>query len=385
MSKNSIYFRSCELQNPLRRFLLLCCPMRRTFDPFRLLLISIAGWLGQQQRDAIDYLREENRVLREQLGGKRLRLNDDQRRRLAAKAKLLGRRILRDVATIVTPETLLAWHRKLIADKYDGSRQRGPGRPRTRDGIEKLVVRMAIENRDWGYRRIQGALANLGHEVARGTIADILKEHGLEPAPERNRKTTWKEFLSRHWEVIVAADFFTVEVWTRSGLTRFIVLFLIDLSTRRVEIAGMATKADGIWMDQVARNLCDDGGGFLTGKRYLIHDRDPLFTTDFLGTLSASGVKSVKLPPCSPNLNAHAERFVRTIKESCLDRMILFGEGSLRKAIHEFVAHYHGERNHQGLGNRLIIRDECHAGNSGAIRRHERLGGMLNFYYRQAA
>jgi hypothetical protein len=195
--------------------------MHRTFDPFRLLLISVAGWLGQQQRDAIDYLREENRVLREQLGNKRLRLNDDQRRRLAAKAKMLGRRILREVATIVTPETLLAWHRKLIARKYDGSRNRGPGRPRTRDKVEHLVVRLATENRDWGYRRIQGALANLGHEVARGTIANILREHGLEPAPERKRKTTWREFLSRHWEAIVAADFFTVEVWTRSGLTGF--------------------------------------------------------------------------------------------------------------------------------------------------------------------
>jgi hypothetical protein len=349
------------------------------------LLVSIAGWLGQQQRDAIDYLREENRVLREQLGTRRLRLNDGHRRRLAAKARMLGRRILREVATIVTPETLLAWHRKLIAQKYDGSGKRGPGRPRTRDEIENLIVRMATENRDWGYRRIQGALANLGHEVARGTIANILEEHGLEPAPERNRKTTWKEFLSRHWAVIAAADFFTVEVWTRWGLTRFLVLFLIDLSTRRVEIAGLATKADGIWMSQVARNHCDDGGGFLTGKRYLIHDRDPLFTTEFLGTLAASRVKSVKPPPRSPNLNPHAERFVRTIKDSCLGRMILFGEGSLRKTIREFVAHYHGERNHPGLGNRLIIPDESHAGNGGAIRRRERLGGMLNYYYRQAA
>ena len=141
--------------------------MRRTFDPFRLLVVSIAGWLNQQQRDAIDYLREENRVLREQLGNKRLRLNDDQRRRLAAKAKMLGRRILREVATIVTPETLLAWHRKLIAQKYDGTGKRGPGRPRTGGEIEALVVRMAEENRDWGYRRIQGALSNLGHELAR--------------------------------------------------------------------------------------------------------------------------------------------------------------------------------------------------------------------------
>jgi transposase InsO family protein len=243
---------------------------------------------------------------------------------------------------------------------------------------------MAVENRDWGYRRIQGALANLGHQVAR-TIANILKAHGLEPAPERIRKTSWKEFLLRHWGVLAAADFFTTEVWTSRGLTRYMVLFLIDLSTRRVEIAGMASRANGLWMEQVARNLSHDEDGFLTGKRYLIHDHDPLFTGEFTKILSAAGVKSVKLPTRSPNLNAYAERFVRTVKESCLDRMILFGEGSLRKAIAEFVAHYHLERNHQGLGNRLITAGKPHVAIPGAIRRRQRLGGMLNYYYRQAA
>ena len=191
---------------------------------------------------------------------------------------------------------------------------------------------MATENRDWG---IGGSKARWPMSVmwwARGTIANILKAHGLEPAGERSRKTTWKECLLRHWAVLMAADFFTVEVWTRRGLTRYIVLFLIDLSTRR-EIAGMATQANGFWMTQTARNLSDAVNGFLKGKRYMIHDRDPLFTAEFLGMLATAGVNSVKLPPRSPNLNAYAERFVRTIKESCLDRMILFGEGSLRKAI----------------------------------------------------
>jgi putative transposase len=249
--------------------------MRRTLDPFRFLAAAIAGWANQQQQDAIEYLREENRVLREQLKGKRIRFTDDQRRRLAERAKGLGRKALDDIATLVRSETLLAWHRKLIAQKYDGSARRGPGRPTIKNKIRDLIVRMAKENRMWGYTRIRGALGNLGHMVGRGTIANILKEHGIEPAPERNRKTTWKEFLSRHWQVMVAADFFTIEVWTRSGLTRFLVLFLIDLSTRRVEIAGIATKTDGIWMGQAARNLCDDRDGFLTGKRYLIHDRDP--------------------------------------------------------------------------------------------------------------
>ena len=309
-------------------------------DPFRFVLISIAGWMNQQQQQAIDYLREENRVLREQLGGRRLRFTDDQRRRLAARAKGLGRRALSQIATIVTPGTLLAWHRKLIARKYDGSASRGPGRPRTEDDIESLVVQMAVENRTWGYTRIVGALLNLGHNLARGTVANILKRNGIEPAPERSRKTTWKEFLAQHWEMIVAADFFTIEVWTAKGLQRFLVLFFIELSSRWVEIGGISAAANGLWMSQIARNLTDSVEGLLTGKRYLIHDRDPLFTDEFLRTLKDAGVESVKLPPRSPNLNAHAERFVRSIKESCLERLILFGESSLRTAVQNFVTHY---------------------------------------------
>jgi putative transposase len=322
--------------------------MTRVLDPFRFVLIAVGGWMNQHQLKIIDYLREENRVLREQLGGRRERFNDDQRRRLAAKAKGLGWRLLAEVATIVTPETLLAWHRKLIANKYDGTAKRGPGRPRTAVDLEDLVVRLAEENRDWGYRRIQGALSNLGREIARSTIAEILERHGIEPAPERNRKTSWKEFLSRHWELIVAADFFTVEVWTRRGLQRFMVLFFIELATRHVEIAGIASTANGLWMSQIGRNLTDAIDGILNGKRYLIHDRDPLFTTEFLKMVADVEVKSVRLPPRSPNLNAYAERFVRSIKESCLERMILFGEESLRAVISNFVSHYHAERNHQG-------------------------------------
>ena len=243
---------------------------------------------------------------------------------------------------------------------------------------------MAEENRDWGYRRIQGALSNLGHDLARSTIADILGRHGIEPAPERSRKTTWKEFLERHWDLIVEADFFTVEVWTPRGLRRFLVLFFLELSTRKVEIAGIAATANGLWMSQVGRNLTDAVDGLLPGKRYLIHDRDPLFTTEFLNMLAEVGVKSVKLPPRSPNLNAHAERFVRSIKEGCLERVILFGEASLRKCIQEFGLHYHRERNHQGLGNRLILPDENIAQRCGSVQRRQRLGGMLNYYHRAA-
>jgi putative transposase len=185
--------------------------------------------------------------------------------------------------------------------------------------------------------------------------------------------------------LISAADFFTVEVWTRNGLRRFMVPFFIELSTRKVEIAGIAATANGLWMSQIGRNLTDAVDGILKGKRYLIHDRDPLFTAEFLVTVASVGVKSVKLPPHSLNLNAHAERFVRSIKESCLERMIWFGEGALRKRIQEFVAHYHRERNHQGLGNRLIVPNEAHAGHRGLLVRRQRLSGMLNYYYREAA
>src|SRR3954454_8028570 len=231
--------------------------MLRVLDPFRFVLIAVAGWMNQHQVQMIEYLREENRVLREQLGDHRLRFTDDQRRRLAAQAKGLGRKLLAEVATIITPETLLAWHRKLIALKYDGSPKRGPGRPCTGGEIEALVVRLAEENGAWGYRRIQGALSHLGHRIARSTIANILERHGLEPAPERSRETTGKDFLARHWELIVAADFFTVEVWTRKGLQRFLVLFFIDLSTRKEELGGIASTANGLWMSQIGRNVTD--------------------------------------------------------------------------------------------------------------------------------
>jgi hypothetical protein len=264
--------------------------MPRVLDPFQFVVIAIAGWMNQRQLQTIDYLREENRVLREQLGGRRVRFNDVQRRRLAAKAKCLGRKVLAEVVTIVTPDTLLAWHRRLIAQKYDGSARRRPGRPRTRQEVESLVVRMAQENWAWGYRRIQGALSNLGHKIARSTIADMLRRHGIEPAPERSRKTTWKEFLAQHWELIVAADFFTVEVWTASGLKRFLVLFFLDLSTRKVEIAGVASSANGLWMSQIGRNVTGAVDGIVNGKRYLIHDRAPLFTAEFQHILASVGV-----------------------------------------------------------------------------------------------
>ena len=297
----------------------------------QVLVVAVAGWINQQQRDVMDSLQEENRVRREQLGPGRLRFTDAQRRRLAAQAKSLGRRVLRDLHTLVTPDTLLRWHRQLIARTYDGSGRRGPGRPRGMDTIRRLIVRMAPENREGGDTRSRGALGNLGHQVARGTIANVRKERDLEPAPERKTRTTWREFLAAHWDVLAAADFFTVEVWTPRGLTRFTVLVLIHLASRRVQIAGISAEPDGPGVTQLMRNATDAEDGCLRHIRVLIHDRDPLFRPAVRDTLPPADVTPIRLPARSPNLNAYTERFVRTIKESCLERLVLIGEGSIKQ------------------------------------------------------
>ena len=351
---------------------------------WQVIVVALAGWLNRQQQDVLAYLREENRVLLEQLGGKRIRFSDDQRRRLAAKGKALGRRLLGEVCTLVTPETVLRWYRTLIARKYDGSATRGVGRPQVRQSVEQLVVRMAEENVSWGYGRIQGALDNLGHSISRSAIARILKVHGIEPAPQRRKGMSWSTFLKSHWDVLAATDFFTLEVMTFRGLIRHHVLFVIELCTRRVQIAGIVPEPDGRWMEQIARNLTDAVDGFLRSTRYLIHDRSPLFTREFTAILKAASVKTIKLPPRSPNLSPHAERFVRSIKSECLAKMIFFGERQMRRAVEQFIAHYHGERNHQGLGNQLIQPEESVGKAEGDIRCRERLGGLLRYYHRAA-
>ena len=349
------------------------------------LIFTAAGWLNRRQEDLIDYLREENRVLREQLGGRPLRLTDAQRRRLAIRGQKLGRRVLSRVAGSVTPDTILRWYRRLIAQKYDGSARRRRGRPLTPQAIGELVVRMAIENPRWGYTRIRGALANLGHEIGRNTVKRILLSRGMAPAPERGQRTPWKTFLQAHWDGLAATDLFTVEVLTLEGLKRYLVLFVIELRTRYVHVVGIHPQPDGAWMEQMARNLTDPGEGFLRTSRYLLHDRDPLYTDDFEEILRSSGVSPVRLPARSPNLNAYAERFVRSIKEECLSRVVPLGEGHLRQLVHEYVEHYHWERNHQGLQNQLLRRPPPPVRPASRVARRTRLGGLLNFYHREAA
>ena len=349
------------------------------------LMLIFAGWVHRSQQEVIEYLQAENRVLREQLGGKRLLFTDGQRRRLAARAKMIGRHGLLEIGTLVTPDTLLRWYRMLIAKKYDGSAVRKPGRPKTAAEIEQLIVEIARGNPTWGYTRIRGALYNLGHEIGRNTIKRILLDNGIDPAPLRDKGLSWETFLKAHWGAIAATDFFSVEVLTRKGLARYFVLFIIDLQTRRVVIAGIVQQPNGQWMQQIARNLTDVDDGFLNGCRYFIHDRDPLFTKAFREVFKSVGVKTVKLPPRSPNLNAYAERFVRSIKSECLAQIIPLGASHLCKAVKEFMEHYHFERNHQGLNNQLIEKPRDAPNMEHVVSCHERLGGILKYYYRSAA
>jgi transposase InsO family protein len=353
--------------------------------PLQFLLLTVAGWMTRDHQKVTQYLVAENAVLREQLRGQRLRYTDAQRRRLAIAAKKLGRKALRQLDTLVTPDTLLRWYRRLVAEKYDGTRGRGPNQTRRSVDVVELVLRMARENSTWGYTRIRGALHNLGHDIGRNTIKRILLEAGMDPAPERGKRTSWSAFLRAHWGAIAAMDFFTVEAVTWAGLVRFHVLFVIDLASRRVELAGIVHQPHEAWMLQMARNLTDAVDGFLLGKRYLIMDRDPLFTRAFRTMLATSGVKSVRLPSRSPNLNACAERFVGSVRRECLSRVIPLGEPHLRQIVQQYVAHYHAERNHQGLGNKLIAAENDNAANGGWVARRQRLGGVLNFYHREAA
>jgi putative transposase len=353
--------------------------------PFQLVLLMFSGWVHRHQLDVIEYLQEENRVLKARLGERRLRFTDAERCRLARKAQALGRKVLSELDTLVTPDTLLRWYRKLIALKWTYSRRAGPGRPRVMKTIVDLVLRMALENPPWGYTRIQGALANLGHQVGRGTIANILKDHGIDPAPSRNAHTRWSTFLKAHWECLTATDFLSVEVFTFKGLITYYLLFFIDIASRKVHVAGITPHPDNAWMAQIARNVTDTHDGFLRDTRYLIMDRDTKYSDSFRGIITRAGTDVVRLPPRSPNLNAFAERFVRSIKEECLNRMIFVGRASLQHAVKHYLTHYHGERNHQGLENRLLKSSRTVVGPHALVKRRERLGGMLSYYHREAA
>jgi hypothetical protein len=230
-----------------------------------------------------------------------------------------------------------------------------------------------------------GALANLGHEVSDQTVGNVLRRHGLPPAPERKRTTTWATFIRTHLAVLAGTDFFTVEILTLRGLVTYYVLFFIHLESRKVDIAGITVHPNEQWMQQMARNATMEGCGALRECRYLLHDRDTKFTISFRAIIASGQVKTLALPAHSPNLNAYAERWVRSVKEECLSKIILFGERSLRRALREYVEHYHAERNHQGKSNALLFGRVTETRRDAPLQCRERLGGLLNYYHQEAA
>jgi transposase InsO family protein len=353
---------------------------------WKTLLTYITGSVDQELLLRNAYLVTENRLLRNQLHG-RVRLTDAERKTLAEIGKQLSKQALKEVATIITPDTILAWHRKLVAQKCDGSKQRKvPGRPKVDAELEALVVRMAQENRSWGYDRIAGALQHLGHTISDQTVGNILKRHGIPPAPERKRRTTWQEFIRTHMDVLVATDFFTAEVWTLGGLVTYYVLFFIRLGTREVQVAGVTPHPHQAWMMQVARNITMEQWGFLAPGQYLIHDKDGKYCPAFQRILDEAGITRVPLPPRSPNLNAYAERWVRSVKDEILSGLLLFGERSLSHALTQYTVHYHTERPHQGKGNIVLMPSSREPpASQGPLRCRERLGGLVRYYYREAA
>ena len=350
------------------------------------LLAYVTGLVNQKLLLQNEYLIAENRILRAYLPA-RIRLSDPERSTLAEIGKRLGRTALQQVACVAKPDTVLAWYRRLNARKFNGSKPRAaPGRPPIAPEVEALIVRFARENSGWGYDRIVGALANLGHPVSDQTVGNILRRYGIPPAPKRSQNTTWKDFIASHMAVLAGTDFFTVEVLTWRGLATYYVLFFIHLESRRVSLAGLTRHPTSEWMLQMARNATDENSGFLRGQQYLLHDRDTKFCAAFLDVLRSSGIRPLALPPRSPNLNSFAERWVGAIRKECLSKLILFGEASLRRALNDYIEHHHFERNHQAKGNLLLFPspDQPLCPKRRTVRCRHRLGGLLKFYSRAA-
>jgi len=257
------------------------------------LLAYVTGMVNQQSLLQNEYLIAENRILRLHLPA-RVRLTDPQRATLAAMGKRLGRQALAHVASVAKPETILAWYRKLIAQKFDGSKHRAyPGRPTVSREITELIVHMARENSDWGYDRIAGALKNLGHIVSDQTVGNVLRRLGIGPAPKRRQQMNWAQFVRTHMAVLAGIDFFTVEVLTWRGLATYYVLFFLHLETRRVTVAGITQRPTEEWMVQMARNAVDVIDGTLLPVRYALHDRDTKFCSSFRIMLQSGGVQPI--------------------------------------------------------------------------------------------
>jgi transposase InsO family protein len=321
-------------------------------------------------------------VLHRQFDGQRVRFDPADRAWLAALLHRLPKPTLHTLRLLVRLDTILSWHRDLQARRHaTASRPRRQGRPRTIRSIRALVLRLVAENPSWGYRRVHGELLTLGITVAASTVWKILREAGIDPAPDR-AATTWVQFLRSQADALLAADF--IETITLTG-TRMYILAVIEHASRRVRVLGATAHPTAARVTQTARNLVLDLGDRITAYRFLIRDRDAKFTGSFDAVFAAEGIDVVKTPPCTPRANAFAERFVRRVRAECTDRVLIYNEQHARTVLRDYEDHFDRHRPHQSLDQHppdhnpgvIVPIDK-------PIRRHRDLSGVTNEYHRAA-
>ena len=356
---------------------------------FSLLLDLI--WVGRRGDDdkglEIVLLRQQLRILQRKQPSV-LRISRSEKRALVVLArKLMGpttgaRARLGQVVLLFKPDTLLKWHRELVRRKWTVKKKAQPGRPPIPPEVEALLLRLVAENPSWGYGKLEGELGKLGHDIGRSTIRDVLKRRHISPAPERNRQgTSWRTFLAHYKDEIVACDFFTVET---AWLKTLYVLFLIELGSRRVHLAGCTANPTSGWVTQQARHLSWQLQDGTMSAHFLIHDRDTKFTAAFDTVFTSEDVTIIRTPVRAPNANAFAERWIRSVRAECLDRILIVGERHLHRVLRTYLEYYNHARPHQGIDQRCPIPLKS-VPHGGPIERRDILGGVLHDYYRRAA
>jgi putative transposase len=350
-----------------------------------LVFIMSIGRMEEQEKDLEILILRQQLAILQRKQEKPVKSNRTEQMMLAlltAKLKAVTRWStgqLRSILRIVQPETVLGWHRDLVRRKWSYTHRNKGGRPKMAQELGLLVLRLARENPQWGYGKIEGELLKLGYDASRTAIRNVLQRHSIVPAPVRSGSIGWRRLIPHYKEQILACDFFTVET---IRLKTLYVFFFIELATRRIHLAGITANPDGIWVAQQARQLIWMLDEKETPIRFLIHDNDRKYPQAFDTLFRSEGVHIILIPYRAPNANAFAERWVRTVREECLDHLLILNEAHLRRVMGEYIGYYNEARPHQGIGQQTPIPYQK-SKDAGIIQSRKVLGGILNDYYRQ--